>query len=416
MKLFIQPVDVLFFRDSKPFGAGESHAAKGAYMPGPQPFAGAVRTAVLAQELALRQKPFSTYAKDKAFQAEVKEIGTPQQYGEFALTGPFAAQMEEGMLNIFLPTPLDLLKEREDDSAALRGVLPVTEVFEGISTNLRTKSVLWIRQEQAPSELDIHAFKDEAVMAYLQNDDGRPPIQIADEMKAEADFMIGEDRTGIALSEHKTAKEGHLYTNQYLRLTERPGIVRGFFVETNVTSLPPIGLLKLGGEGRMARYQVVEDKAMGSWLVGNKGKKRQELKNKVGKSNLCKIYLASPAVFAQGWLPDFIDKDTLLSKEDSIFGRHHITLQLISAAIGKPVSIGGWDLAKKYPKTMYKAVPGGSVYFFKCIAGNMEDIFDLLHGTTQLQQCSESSELQELACIGYGLTFVGVWQPVMEVE
>ena len=65
---------------------------------------------------------------------------------------------------------------------------------------------------------------------------------------------------------------------------------------------------------------------------------------------------------------------------------------------------------------MYKAVPGGSVYFCECRAGDMAELFELFHGSTVLQQCSGQDDLAQLAAIGYGFTLVGSWQPVMEVR
>ena len=79
------------------------------------------------------------------------------------------------------------------------------------------------------------------------------------------------------------------------------------------------------------------------------------------------------------------------------------------------VPIGGWDLVYICPRTMYRAVPAGSVYFLECLAGNIEDVFDLFHGTTMLQQCSQEVELREFAKIGSGLTLVGTWQSAPEV-
>ena len=411
MYMLVEPVDVLFFRDSRPFGAGDSHTGQGGQMPTAQPFAGAVRSAVLAEILASRGQPFRAFGSDEQLTAAVKEIGTPDSYGDFSLCGPFAAQQDNGAVSLQLPLPLDLLQEKDEkESVTVKGMLPLMGMLEKVHRSRQDIAPLWLRQEVPPAQLSDQIVLDNQLGPYLKNDNGRP------QMHADRGFNATEKRVGIALTADRNAESGHLYATEFLRLKEQSGLQRGFVIQTNVVSLPEQGLLKLGGEGRAARYTCLPDNEPQDWLSLLNGKDKKDIKAKVVKNKFFKLYLATPALFAQGWLPDFIDPQTLTIKQDSLLAQRQFDVRLVSAAVGKPLSIGGWDLARQRPKPMYKAVPGGSVYFFECLAGDMAELFELFHGSMVLQQASSLDDLAQLAAIGYGFTLVGTWQPVMEVR
>ncbi|MEO1927848.1 MAG: type III-B CRISPR module-associated Cmr3 family protein, partial [Nautiliaceae bacterium] len=86
--------------------------------------------------------------------------------------------------------------------------------------------------------------------------------------------------------------------------------------------------------------------------------------------DIFKIYLLTPAIFRNGWYPDFLDENF----EGKI---NEVRIKLIAASLGKNEYIGGWDIRKNSPKPMYKAVPVGSVYYFKILEGNKEDILEI---------------------------------------
>jgi len=75
-----------------------------------------------------------------------------------------------------------------------------------------------------------------------------------------------------------------------------------------------------------------------------------------------------------------------------------LKLKLLTAAVGKYSCIGGWDLVKKRPKPMFKAIPAGSVYYFELLEGKWEDVIDQFH----FQKHTDFYEKE-----GYGMTMVG---------
>jgi len=79
------------------------------------------------------------------------------------------------------------------------------------------------------------------------------------------------------------------------------------------------------------------------------------------ENKLFKLFLATPAIFENGWLPYWI-------KEENLEGEFNgIKLRLIGCSIGKFNLIGGWNIVKEEPKPMHKAAPAGSVYYFEIL-------------------------------------------------
>ncbi len=407
--LWIKPLDVLFFRDSRPFTAGESHRAKSAFPPTPYPFVGAIRSRILADVLPLVGSDFRAYREritgDKPrtqnLDVVVDVIGDADNYGRLRFRGPFLARKCPGgeYEPLFLP-PRDLFRERCLNPLRA-GQLPSDVSFAPVGGG--KLGLLWSREPLGKNLKDTLLTPAE-LAAYLVG--GTAPSDVLDIEKV----VKRELRVGIALKVgQRVAQEGMFYMPEVLRLGSEDGAA-GFLVEVSgleFTDLPKNdytfedkGLLQLGGEGRAALYKCVSGDPLGE-LADLK----QTITPKILKTKLFKLYLATPAIFQQGWLPDFIDGDTLKIKSGS--GLDGVELELLAAAVGKPLPIGGWDLARRQPKPMYKAVPPGSVYYFWVREGG-ERIVDLFHLKCSIQEFA-SNPLKKLAQIGFGLTLVGCW-------
>ena len=77
-----------------------------------------------------------------------------------------------------------------------------------------------------------------------------------------------------------------------------------------------------------------------------------------------------------------------------------ISLKLITAAVGKPIPVGGWDMAKGKAKPTYRAVPAGSVYYFELKDKNrINNLINAFH----YQNISDKRSKE-----GFGLAFIGV--------
>jgi len=197
----------------------------------------------------------------------------------------------------------------------------------------------------------------------------------------EADKLFQtEERTGIQKSRMTQSVEtGRLYSVEYFRLSENSG----FAVEVeNTNLLPPSGILRLGGDNRSARY------APGLWNEISV----EPIKTKIAETKHFKLVLTTPAIFKQGWLPDWINADTMQGQINDIEAK------LISACVGKPIGIGGYDFVRNQPKVMKKAVPAGSVYYFELIEGDVDSLFK----NVRLKSISDE-RTQE----GFGITLIG---------
>ena len=110
--------------------------------------------------------------------------------------------------------------------------------------------------------------------------------------------------------------------------------------------------------------------------------------NTEGKHGFVKIYLATPAIFKNGSLPEFISKGSY----------EGIEFELLNMAIGKPIFIGGFDMKKRQPKPMKKAVPAGSVYYLR--SNKAQELASKLHS----KSISEINPEQ-----GFGICYCGTF-------
>lgn len=127
--------------------------------------------------------------------------------------------------------------------------------------------------------------------------------------------------------------------------------------------------MKLGGEGKIAKVRSVDKLAL-------------PLSQKAD-TNCFKLYLGTPAIFAKGWLPGWVDEDN-----DYIgtyaFRERKVKVKLLCAQVGRTVPCGGFgydkESNKKQPRELHFAVPAGSVYYFQLLEGKYEDAVWLFHG------------------------------------
>lgn len=379
MWLLIRPLDVLMFRDGRPFTGGESHRARSIFPPSPYTFYGAIRARILVDALSKNGKDFEDYYKrDKELKEVIQEIGAPKfgsyeiKEGKIKLKGPF---LEKGG-NVYLPSPCDILEA--DDGPV---VLNPTDLPLG---NFRTS-----RYKLTPLWAGKHGREFEPGTRFVEVGDLRKYLlSEADFELTDADKLYTiEQRAGIRLFYgRRTVETGMLYMAEFIRLRE--GV--GFVLEVEGTSLlPSEGLLALGGERRSASYEPFKDPLE---VLKDDGFKKK-LVNKISERKKFKLYLATSAIFRRGWVPDFLDDD-LRGEVDNI------SFRLVSAAVAKPLNIGGWDIAQGKPKPMRRAVQPGSVYHFELEDGDPEEIFNTFH----LKSICEDEK------VGFGLAMVGVWE------
>jgi CRISPR-associated protein Cmr3 len=214
---------------------------------------------------------------------------------------------------------------------------------------------------------------------YLRGNENKTIIKkLSDTVNFEPKVGIGRDNNT------HTTDESKLYRVGMRRLSEKKEFGKdintlSLVVEIEGLNIKSNGIMKLGAEGKAAVYSEVSKNA--DFFS------EEELKEI--NSNSFKLYLTSPAFFELGSNPDF-KNNTLLKGLD---------LELSEMCVGKPISIGGFDMKKGCPKPMRKAVPSGSVYYLKSKSKTFNEIYKQLNG---------KSISEFLPNEGYGIAYVGV--------
>lgn len=144
-------------------------------------------------------------------------------------------------------------------------------------------------------------------------------------------------------------------------------------------------LARLGGDGRLVRLRVLD--GMKEWEIADR--LRELVLATVGRLRGLLLYLATPTVFDNGWRPT-VDPPGC---------------QLVAAAVGKPRTIAGWDLAKRGPRPIFRAAPAGSVYLYRL----SDDACTARLGEWIRTHHARQSVSDEYPRLGYGFALTGVW-------
>ncbi len=371
MRIFIEPNDVLMFRDGKPFAGGDDHFARGSFPPPSSTIYGTIRSHILS----VKSGEFDTFKKEPAKISEeiTDEIGTSDRLGKLVITQFRIAKNNGTQIQQYFPMPKDIAKVKGKDDNRLYILKPNNGVNDIALTDLPLGlHHVWHETEEILDAASGFLSEDEMARYLI----GNAPKNVVDAK----DIYQTEERTGIRKNKSRRSVEtGGLYSVEYFRMKE--GF--GFALELDGSKLlSEAGIMRLGGDHRSARYFTC------TWKDINP----KPIKDKIASDKKFKLVLLTPAVFKQGWLPDGIDSKT---GEGLI---NNAKLKMTGACIGKPIGIGGFDIVKGMPKPMKKAVPAGSVYYFELKDGNVDGLFERLW----LKSIS-GEKTQE----GFGITLIG---------
>ena len=359
----IRPLDTLFFKDGKPFSRGDETWADGVFPPYPSVVYGALRTWFISQDPG----GFSKDTLDKS-----KEITINQICYEF------------GQEEVQMPMPLDLAEPKatsKRDEVKIKKeyevVSLIPEMIENKVSSYPCKMVLMPPKGRLVEEVEQGFLAKSALITYLNTPDADFSVRkLADVVQTEPKVGIGRNYFTNAINESMLYRVG-MRRAPYFRL------LVDFDLPDGATVAPEASyFIKLGAENKVAEIQVISSK-----------KTKIASDNIKLKSRRFKLYLATPAIFIKnGWYPDLI--------------AHNINATLVAAAIGKPLHIGGFDMKNNSPKTMFKAVPAGSVFFYEAAESeNMETLKESLFG----KSVSEEFPEEKMKNQGFGIAYVGNW-------
>jgi CRISPR-associated protein Cmr3 len=387
--IMIKPEDTLFFRDGKPFEMGVDNFSHFIFPPFPMTFYGALRTAIISSVATVRD------FLNAHIEENVKDVvGDTSNPGNLEIKGPFLFHIDylTESKTVLAPLPYDLLEYNSGNRTIFVKIAPNDSLH--FYSNLKYEITPATPREETESKEHEERYINiiNLVTAYFLSGIFNAN-EITNKTRVKTEIFEIERKVGIKLDKStKSTEENYLYSASHIRLKE--GF--GFLVEVNNDNnlLPNQGYLRLGGDTRVAEFKEIDFdlSSITEDIVNNLPELNEDF--------LLEFILLTPAIFKNGWYPDFLNNDMGFLKGE--FGG--ISLTLISAVLGKPLYIGGFDLAKGYPKEMKKAVPAGSVYYFK------------IDGATDRDKIKEFIKKYNFSSIeteplfkkqGFGITLIG---------
>lgn len=364
--LWLDPLDVLFFRDGRPFGPS---TRAGGGLPMPQTLWGAVVTALLSRQRVNFGDLAGELKRQHDFAAALASIaGDLRWIGELSLRGPWLARKEanagtsEAPPNILFPVPATLrqTKKASGQCITLRPLANDRPLPGWVTSGPHnTSRPLWARVEGAMEP--AKGFLSQAAMRSFLTGEAIS----ADDLWAADKLFHSDERTGIEIdADRLTAAKSRIYGARFLSLAD--GVA--FYAEVVLPDAVPPGalagldMLAWGGEGRRVRVEQVPPQTQDQ-----------------SPPEKPMLVLTTPALFDDGWRPKCLG--------DSV----------VAAAVPERLPVSGWDLVRGGPKPNRFAAPAGSVYFLDSLPPDLPGSL-----------CDRPLDCQQ----GWGCYLLGTWTDV----
>ncbi len=367
---FVEPLDILMVRGNKSFG-GDGQHGEAVMPPWPSLFAGAFRSALLGNDAQMLSR-FVAVGTDKALSTDARNsqmrsilgdtlfaaLGTPSEPGDFRVTwlslamgarDPSSTGNAASRIAAIMPLPADLTAFEAAGIPPVVALQPVPPSNgNAASGELPLTALLRVGKQVKPAG---GRWLDGAGMARHLAD-----TLPKDVVRTEVLFKR-ETRLGIVLdTQSGTTQDGALYTTEAVSFCAGAGFLVG--IEGDHGQLPSAGLLRLGGDGKGARYYRI---------AGYEPPTPPQILSGCG----FRLILTTPGIFTGGWLPEQVTRQA--------DGSFHLngdgfSARLVCAAVGRNDVISGWDLANWQPKTAQRVAPAGSVYWFDELSGDADKL------------------------------------------
>jgi CRISPR-associated protein Cmr3 len=315
--LVLTPLDLLFFRDGRPFDAA---AQVRSGLPQTQTVTGAVRSWLLARAGC----DFAHLAEDIArgatfVQACAAQGNAVAHIGRLRFRGPWFSRDGASPL---LPVPATLRRRKERNDTNFIRLDPLQKPLPGWRSDHGLQP-LWYKGNDRLEAVAGYLTLD-GMAEFLRGDVPSPEALVT------AGQLYAEDRRiSVAISPQQlSALEGQIFSVGFLAL--KPNV--SLLVEIDAPAemiLPEQGVIRLGGEGRQVHLLALPNPIPWPRATPKQGRKL--------------FVLTTPVVFADGWKPQ--------------------ALAPLAAAVPAPMAVSGWDMARGGPKPTRFAVPAGAVYF-----------------------------------------------------
>lgn len=337
MKVRIDALDTLTFGVGKPSVWGEDTFGFGMFPPFPSVVRGAARASYLYENGAF------------------DDSGTDKDPTEEYAVAEYALLLNKSP---HFPVPADFVLIDKKNLVQME-----LEKNDGLSS-LTTPNQLRVNSDGKAEPAEKQYISREDLEAYLNGG-------TVTDYTSLSDHIIEESRIGIYRErDTKTVKDGMLYHVPLTRLENKnnSAAILANIDNFSVKSEP----IRFGGENKVACFseysETISPKAPGS----------------INGDGSFKLYLATPAIFDGGYLPDLPVKATLLT-----------------AAVNGYESAGGFDMKERRPKPMRRAVKAGSVYYYR-LDENTEENRKAVLALHKTSICDENYRKD-----GFGICYIG---------
>lgn len=372
MRLQLDPIDTLFFRDGTPFAADSSAPsdAGGLFPPFPSTITGALRAALA------RRNGWSGTGRWPASLNLALGPG-PEDLGLLSFTGPFLLLDGKPLF----PAPLHLQGTPTTDGWIPRALLqPGTPVRCDLGDAVRLPDLpdeIQGHERRALKPGDGWWLNPDGLKAVLRGD-----VPAQHTLVHARQLWQTEPRIGIEREVNtRTAASGRLYTSRHVRLARGVGLgveIHGLGPEWNT---PYGSLVPLGGESRLVECR--------AWDQALELDSPLATISTTGRLLILALTpLALPLDQALGRVP--------------LTGWPHT--RVISACLGPPQRIGGWDSLARRPLPLQSFLPAGSVLFCE-----LSDPAALAAATAETPP-----RLGARQRWGYGAVALGTWRDPLD--
>jgi CRISPR-associated protein Cmr3 len=380
-----KPLDSLFFKESRPMEAIGGSELASAFPPPIRTLAGAVRTAIGDHH----DVDWKRFAGDPDYLPLRDQIGMGDDLGAMRVSGPWMAKKIDDHWQRLFPVPCQLLGVKQ--TGDLQKIVSL-EAGKPRLCDLGCNVRLPVTPLGAKGFVGLQDYwiNGEVFGKILATD----PIAPEELIPAEALFSH-EARFGIAIDNRlRTVEKSRLYQTRHVRLKSDVAIevdIEGL----DASFLPKGGVIRLGGEGRGAIFQVLEQRFPDLQTV-----------QKTDGANGVMIVLLThtrldPNAVAYTVLPGFKKEEQ--AGQTVWKGRiHGHVFTLVCAATGKAVREGGWDLLQRRPRPVSSLIPAGSVFLMKSEELDIPAALETLNFT---QLDGSKTDL----ALGRGLITAGIW-------
>lgn len=375
-----RPLDTWFFRGTTPFNREETGhlVVESQFPPFMTTLQGAIRTALAERQGWSRQKPNQSWPP---------ELGGPEDINKLRFFGPY---LYLGDIPVF-PVPLILFgvwnnKQRWHLTKLVPGEPVNCDIDEGVC-------LPDLEEPVEEGELLEEYTTAEGLARVLGGGDLRP-----EDLVRRSSLWAVEPRIGISIdSLTRTARDRHLYRVVHIRPNEDLSLrvwVDGVPDSWHPTEPFPT---TLGGEGRLAEVRVVDKPGSPEGILP-----------KVPSLYTTEdhVYFMVTLVTPGRYGCDTSAPEEIVEKTKAVlrWGPEEVKeihgAKCISACIGKLLSLGGWDMVNKRPRTSVPLIPAGSTWFYSAPVSSMDAVLSL-HGKTT----------GPYASYGFGQMVVGTWKP-----